>query len=621
MTKRLTPLAAAFACAAAVTAALAAADGPYTIAYATLTPLNTGIFIANVDGTHERMLVPGALFDSNPSFSPDGRWVLFSSRRHGSVDIYRVKVDGTHLERLTDDIAFDDQAVLGPDGRHVAFVSSRSGQADIWLLDLQTRRVSNLSNHSGGDYRPAFSPDGQWIAFTSDRESGDVSAKDPMPQLAQIYVMRADGSEVRRVTQGETTVGGASWSPDGKALAFFDAAPEHWQQLGRTFPGTTALAAVSQIGRVELANGARTTLTSGSGRKMTPQWLPDGRVAYLRSDAEETPAPHPGGGRRRPDYWSEGIRFTDGGKGPAGIFTGMQWSPDAKQIVFHRFVEKAPPPVRAVFSMDPQFRLVRTGTFPSYSPDGRHIVDTDSSARISELDLPAESRMFVMNTDGSERRVLFESAAQSPLGSTWSPRGDLIAFGFGDNRRGLRTTGPSQIAVISPDGSGVRRVTPDDEANYHFPDWSPDGTRLVMRVARPQVKTLAILDVDSGRVTPLVATPEGCIDNMPRWSAKGDLIAFTSNREGDYEIYTIRPDGTSLTRLTRSPGHDAHAAWSPDGRWLAFSSARGGFKDEMARGGGGQPTTDIFVMRADGSDVRRLTDDASEEGTVAFAWK
>ena len=97
------------------------------------------------------------------------------------------------LERLTDHVAFD-QAVLAPDGPHVAFVSSRSGQADIWLLDLQTHEVNNLTNHSGGDYRPAFSPDGRWIAFTSDRESGDVSTLDPMPQLSQLYVMRADGS-------------------------------------------------------------------------------------------------------------------------------------------------------------------------------------------------------------------------------------------------------------------------------------------------------------------------------------------------------------------------------------------------------------------------------------------
>ena len=235
--------------------------GPVHDCLRDLVPLNTGIFIANADGTNERMLVSDAMFDSNAAFAPDGRWVLFSSRRHGSVDIYRVQIDGTHLERLTDDVAFDDQAVMAPDGRHVAFVSSRSGQADIWLLDLQTRKVRNLTNHTGGDYRPAFSPDGQWIAFTSDRGSDGAWAKDPMPQLTQIYVMRADGSDVRRVTQGETSVGGASWSPDGKALVFFEADPEHWQQLGRTFPGP--LAAVSQIGRVDLASGARTALTSG----------------------------------------------------------------------------------------------------------------------------------------------------------------------------------------------------------------------------------------------------------------------------------------------------------------------------------------------------------------------
>jgi Tol biopolymer transport system component len=179
--------------------------------------------------------------------------------------------------------------------------------------------------------------------------------------------------------------------------------------------------------------------------------------------------------------------------------------------------------------------------------------------------------------------------------------------------------GPSQIAIISPDGSGFRRVTPNDEGNYHFPDWSPDGKRLVLRVATPSNKGLAILDVDSGRLTAL--TPASDRDNLPKWSPNGTLIAFTSDRDGDYDIYTIRPDGTGLTRLTNTPGNDAHAAWSPDGRWIAFSSARGGFKDEAPRGGGGQPATDIFVMRADGSDVRQLTDDAAEEGTVVFSRK
>lgn len=85
-----------------------------------------------------------------------------------------------------------------------------------------------------------------------------------------------------------------------------------------------------------------------------------------------------------------------------------------------------------------------------------------------------------------------------------------------------------------------------------------------------------------------------------------------------------RPDRVRHSAIaveTNSRGNDAHPAWSPDGKWIAFSSARGGFKDEIPRGRGGQGSTNIFVMRADGTDVRRLTDDSAEEGTVTFARK
>jgi Tol biopolymer transport system component len=69
-------------------------------------------------------------------------------------------------------------------------------------------------------------------------------------------------------------------------------------------------------------------------------------------------------------------------------------------------------------------------------------------------------------------------------------------------------------------------------------------------------------------------------DNFPAWSPNGDLIAFTRFSEDDYDIYTIRPDGTGLKRLTTTPGKDAHEIWSPDGKQILFSSARLGFKDE-----------------------------------------
>ena len=603
-------------------AAGAEADGPYTVAYASFAPLNTAIFVADGDGTHERLLVKGAAMDVNPSFSPDGQWVLFTSRRDGSSDIYRVRIDGSGLERLTDYRGFDDQAVMAPDGRHVAFVSSRAGDADIWLLDVRTRAVRNLTAGLGGDYRPAWSPDGRWIAFTSDRDSPGSRARTgarfaPL-QLTQIYVMRADGTDLRRLTSGDTVVGGASWSPDGTALAVFEAPANDWHVLTRPFP--TGGVVASQIGRIDVATGARTALTSGPGRKLTPQWLADGRIAYLESATEE----RPGQKYRAGDYWSEGVRFIGGAVGPRGIFAAPRWSGDGRRMVFHRTIEEGPPQVSKAFSLDPQFRLLRTGTFPSFSPDGRRLVVSNSSLRVGGTsthpptgDLAAEDRLFVMNVDGSDRRVIVADDAVGALAPAWSPSGDRIAFGMGLVQPRPGKFEPAAVVTTQPDGSGLRKVTPNDGGNYHFPSWSPDGRRLVFRSAHPETKGLRIVEVETGTVSTLTA--DDGFDNLPAWSPDGQWISFTSRRDGDWEVYAIHPDGTGLKRLTTSDGNDAHAAWSPDGRWIAFGSARGGFKDEMARGGGGQGATDIFVMRADGSDVRRLTDDAVEEGTPAFS--
>jgi Tol biopolymer transport system component len=106
--------------------------------------------------------------------------------------------------------------------------------------------------------------------------------------------------------------------------------------------------------------------------------------------------------------------------------------------------------------------------------------------------------------------------------------------------------------------------------------------------------------------------------NFPLWSPRGDLIMFSRLQQGDYEIVTIKPDGTGVKRLTRMPGNDTHMGWSPDGEHIVFTSARMGFKDEVIYTNAPQPYGELFVMRYDGSDVQQLTDNQWEDGTPAW---
>jgi Tol biopolymer transport system component len=118
--------------------------------------------------------------------------------------------------------------------------------------------------------------------------------------------------------------------------------------------------------------------------------------------------------------------------------------------------------------------------------------------------------------------------------------------------------------------------------------------------------------------TGAVKTLTSGYDNFPLWSPRGDLIMFSRFSEGDYEIATIKPDGTGIKRLSHARGNDAHQGWSPDGEHIVFASSRMGFKDEMTYTDAPQPYGELFVMRADGTEVQQLTDNQWEDGTPAW---
>ncbi|HEX6997433.1 MAG TPA: hypothetical protein VF322_04770 [Gammaproteobacteria bacterium] len=572
----------------------------YEIAFNTFAPGNTDIFVAGAHGADARALFPDPALDYNASFSADGEWVVFTSERDGSADIYRARVDGTRLERLVDDPAFDDQAALSPDGESLAFVSSRGGQADIWVLDLRSRRATNLTaTAASGEFRPAWSPDGKWIAFSSDRDPPRTSCANATvpggpgpfitPQYTALFVVRPDGSELRRVTTADEVAGGPAWSRDGSRLLYYSADPAEVCTGGLMFGRGT-----SQIASVDVLTGERTVLTAGDGVKLFPRAVDSDVFAYVTGT---------------------GVRFTDRDTELAGEFGRPAWSADGRRMTFHRDVSRAAD-IRGVArpSRDPRFALLAYSDTGSFSPDGERLVLTTTNF----VGPVRNGRLLLAELDGSNARVIFEGpSTESLTGAAWSPLGDAIVFGLGGFFQSAETAA-ARLMLVRPDGSGLAPLT-SGATNDGMPSWSPDGTEVVFRVASRGARGLYILNIATGERRKLETGSD--YDTFPFWSPRGDWITFTSSRDGDYEIYRVRPDGTEVGRLTRLPGNDAHSSVSPDGEWVAFATSHQGFKDESlglvigALPPPFQPYGEIAVMRIDGSDLRVLTDNSVEDGT------
>jgi Tol biopolymer transport system component len=550
------------------------------------------IMIADADGKNERVLAPHGEIEYSPSYSPDGKWVVFTQERGGSSDIYRIHPDGTGLERLTDDPAFDDQGALSPDGRSLAFISTRgNGTANLWLLDLPTKKYKSLTTGQAGNYRPAWSPDGSWIAFSSDRDTtaGTFPGQWEVLQSTGIYVIHPDGTGMRRVTKTGGVAGSPSWSADSQRILFYET-DETGAYLAKGGNSRTELAAVI------LATGERTQFTASNQVKLAPKWLSGGRIGYAVRGANS------GINVWRPDRRVVTVA--------TGVVRNPSWAPDESHLVYERMLRPATTEhLIPTASHDPEFELYLTEPFPAFSADGRQLIYSQYANNGTSA---GDTSLEIMDSDGSHKRTLHYEKGVASYDASWSPAGNTILFSVG---RYFRAAGlpAAQIATVKPDGSDFRTIV-DDGVNNGFPSWSADGKQIIYRHG----KQLVIRTLADGKTVPL--TDGSHYDNFPQWRPHGDVILFTSDRDGRFELYTIRPDGTDLKRLTNVAGSNAHSAWSPDGAWIVFSSGRKGFKDEMALYEGvPQPYGEIFAMRADGSGVRQLTDNKWEDASAGWA--
>ena len=568
------------------------------VVFTRLGPTQATLFVSNANGSGERALTQPGSLDYNPSWSSKGDWIVFTSERGESADLYRIHPDGSGLELLTDDPAYDDQAAFSPDGKQIVFVSTRaSGRANLWILDIATRKATPLTTGDGGDFRPSWSPDGTWIVFSSDRGSDLPPAKGRWErlQLSDVYLIRRDGSGLRRISQHGGFCGSPKWTQDSKnVVAYCMSAQETWDYRFAAQDGDDKLV------RIDIATGETTPISSGPGVKLTPAILPSGTVAYLRRDKT-----------------IKGIFYGMGSPGPAGAdVRAPSWSPDGQQVVYSRFSFKRPSLLWKQSSRNKNFELYGTAFMPAYDYSGEHLAVTRAAASQGAFDLVVLEEGKPDNTILTRKGLI--------LAPSWSPDGKQIAVGVGEFSAFLDfeiggkkpvdpVNGGAQVAILNADGSGFHFVTSGPNNNA-FASFAPDGKHIVYRTQGPDGEGLRMKSLEDH--SEKVLTED--YDNFPVWSPRGDQIAFMRRIDGFFQILTIHPDGTDLKQLTHSRGNEAHMAWSPDGERMLFTSSRMGFKDEILLTNNPQPYGEIFVMRYDGTQVEQLTDDQWEEGTPAW---
>lgn len=168
----------------------------------------------------------------------------------------------------------------------------------------------------------------------------------------------------------------------------------------------------------------------------------------------------------------------------------------------------------------------------------------------------------------------------------WAPDGSQLVF---SSSRG----GGLQLYTMNADGTGQKQLTKAGSklANYYNPVWSPDGKKVVFFAQRDDFRDqIETVDLD-GENQKVLTTIEGS-NIFPSWSPDSKKILFTNERSSK-AIYVMNADGSDVKRLGEN-SIGFYARWSPNGKQIAFINGK-------------YPSTDIYVMNADGSDLVKVT--------------
>ena len=533
--------------------------------------------------------------DINPVFSPDGKYLAFSSNRHGSYDVFVVPAVGGKPRRLTYDSGHDMVTGWTPDGKNVVFFSTRGtafpANNDCYTVPAEGGAEKKLPLFEGKEAH--FSPSGTAVAFTRGpgtwyRRGYRGSSND------DIWVSTLDGAKQTRVTTFDGQDSYPMWAADGHKLFYVSENGSKpgcnnvvCQELNGDNAPTGGLKRVTQHDE-DMVRRAR---ISGNGEWIVYECGADLWVVSTRGSipprrlAIEVNADDKSNTERSVTYTGQATEFA--------------LSPDEDFAVFsvhgELFLTKVPDGGKST-------RLTESSGYDhnaSFAPDGKSILFASDRNGVEDL--------FLLEPDDAEHPELTKAhkfkvtqltkTTEAETGASFSPKGDKIAF--------LRA---GKLWQMKPDGT-EQKVLVEQQQVVDY-DWSPDGKYMVFaRLDGSFASELYIVPTD-GSAPPKNITRYATSNNDVTWSSTGGKISFVSQRGG--QSTPLQPYVLSLQkpavggakgpsgdidwedihlRAERIPAQEAdHVVISPNGSQIAFRSAR-----------------DVWIANSNGTSTTRLT--------------
>ncbi len=524
--------------------------------------------------------------DGEPTWSPDGQSIAYSSDRDGSFKIWTLRVSGGSPVQITAGPARDWQPSWSPDGRHIVFRSERDGGGLFVVPNAGggARRVAD-----SGQY-PQWSSDGSRILFCQGRDLYIVGLSGAAPSRVATEVLSSLSDRCR-----------VAWHPDGRRISV------HKYERGQGWEFWTVPLAGGPRVLSRIAEPVQQRLREVDLRLAGFAWSPGGDALYFEGHSERTQNLWRIRVNPRTLEWIAGPdRLTTS----AGLESGLAMSPDGTRLAFGSRFERT-----SVWSLpfDPVSGQI-TGDGEAITPEGANARILDISPDGSQLVYRVNSRdtdeLWIRSLDRQADRLRKVEIDADIVHPRWSRDGTQLAY----LRRPANRQHAAAVVLLAVNDEKEQQVGPAGQSPEMVYDWGPDGGSLLVRCSASSVRS-AICRLSTSSTKPEMHVIAADADRnlyAAAYSPNGRWVSFIAAPDLSRSTVFVSPAaGGPWAAVTDTADHSFQdlPRWSPDGRTLYFLSNRTGFWNLWGRRfdtDSGTPLGEPFQISRFDSSVRMV---------------